>query len=134
MKIRTIFGIAFIAILISCQLFKKKDNSPEFVAKTFLVHIQKLEFEDAKEYATEETKMMLTFFTNISDLVPDSQRVSATEPDVEIHDCIIQNETAQCSYTANHKDQTIDLIKQDGKWLVDMKKEDAKPDYFKESK
>ena len=116
--------------LVSCQLIKKKTESPEFVAKTFLEHIQKLEFEEAKEYSTEETKMMLTFFTSITELVPDSERVPAVETDVIIQNCILQGETAQCSYTANNKNQTIDLLKQDGKWLVDMKKEDSKPNYF----
>lgn len=131
MRIRVLIALIFITFLISCQLFKSGKNNPEFVAQTFLEHIQRLEFEEAKEYSTEETKMMLTFFTTISELVPDSQRVTETKPDVVIHECVVQGETAQCSYSANGKDQTIDLLKQDGKWLVDMKKEDAKPNYFK---
>ena len=131
MKPRLSFILILFLFLASCQLFRSKTNTPEYVSKVFLEHIQRLEFEEAKEYATEETKMMLTFFSNITDLVPDSSRNVATEPDVEIHECIIQGETAQCSYIANGKNQTIDLIKEDGKWLVDMKKENAKPDYLR---
>ncbi|PLW92888.1 MAG: hypothetical protein C0592_08455 [Marinilabiliales bacterium] len=133
MKLKTLIllVLAIPFVIFSCKIFKDKTNTPEFVSQVFLEHIQKLEFEEAKEYSTEETKMMLTFFTNITELVPDSQRIPAQETDVVIHNCIIQGETAQCSYTANGKNQTIDLIKQEGKWLVDMKKENAKPDYFK---
>ena len=134
MKLRTILALLFFVFLVSCQLFKGKTNTPEYVSQIFLEHIQRLEFEEAKALATEETKMMLTFFANITELVPDSQRIPAAETDVVVHECIIQGETAQCSYTANGKDQTIDLIKEDGKWLVDMKKENAKPDFFKKEK
>lgn len=130
-KINVVLLIAIPLVIFSCKIFKDKRNTPEYVSQVFLEHIQRLEFEEAKAYATEKTKMMLTFFKNITELVPDSQRIPAQKTDVVIHDCIIQGETAQCSYTANGKNQTIDLIKQDGKWLVDMKKENAKPDYFK---
>jgi len=133
MRVRNYFIFLLFIFLVSCQLFKNKTNTPEYVSKVFLEHIQRLEFEEAKEYATEQTKMMLTFFTNITELVPDSQRTVAAEPDVVIKDCVVQDETAQCSYSANGKDQTIDLIKQDGKWLVDMKKENARPVFINKS-
>lgn len=131
MKTRALILLFSFAFLFSCQIFNDKKNSPEYVSKAFLQHIQKLEFEEAKTFATEETKMMLTFFANITKLVPDSQRIPTKQTDVLIQNCVVQGETAQCSYTANGKEQVIDLVKQDKKWLVDMKKENERINPFK---
>lgn len=131
MKIRFLLLLFSFAFLYSCQIFNDKKNSPEYVSQAFLQHIQKLEFEEAKKYATEDTKMMLTFIANITKLVPDSQQIPTKQTDVIIQNCVVQGETAQCSYTANGKEQVIDLIKQDKKWLVDMKKENEQPAFFK---
>lgn len=122
---------AFLFILViitSCRLFGvDKKNSPEYVTKQFLTHFQKLEFDEAMEYGTENTKMMLRLFKSLSNMVPDSTRSQNDFSDAEVGKCTIEGNTAVCSYTANGKNQTIDLIKQDGQWLVDLKKEQKNP-------
>jgi hypothetical protein len=58
-------------------------------------------------------------------MMPADKRDSLQIPkaDVEIKKCYIFDNTAKCAYIANDKLDTLDLLKVDGKWLVDLKKE-----------
>ncbi len=124
-------AFVFLLILVtvaSCRFLGiEKKNSPEYVANKFLTHFQKLEFDEASQYGTENTKMILRLFKSLSAMVPDSTKSQNNFSDAVIHKCTIENNTAICRYTANGKEETIDLIKQDGKWLVDLKKEQKNP-------
>jgi len=121
----------FVIILIvtaSCRFFGiEKKNTPEYVTKQFLTHFQKLEFDEAAVYGTENTRMMLRLFKSLSNMVPEETKNQNDFSDAVIKKCTVDGNTAICSYTANGKEETIDLIKQDGKWLVDLKKEQKNP-------
>jgi hypothetical protein len=56
-------------------------------------------------------------------MIPDSQKPEVPVGDVVIHFCETEGNTSLCHYTANGKNETIDLVKQNEKWLVDLKKE-----------
>jgi hypothetical protein len=112
----------------SCRFFGiERKNTPEYVTKQFLTHFQKLEFDEASQYGTENTKMMLRLFKSLSNMVPDSTKSQNNFSNAEIKKCTIEGNTAICSYTANGKEETIDLIKEDGKWLINLKKEQKNP-------
>ncbi len=117
----------FLIFMSSCSIFQKK-NTPEYVSKQFLTNFQKLDFDEASKYGTENTKMMIAFFKNIIGMMPADKRDSLQIPkaDVEIKKCIVYGNTAKCPYIANDKLDTLDLLKVDGKWLVDLKKENKK--------
>lgn len=123
--------VVFFSIIIiasSCRfLGVEKKNTPEYVTKQFLIHFQKLEFDEASKYGTENTKMTLRLFKSLSSMVPDSTKSQNNFSDAEIQKCTIEGNTALCKYTANGKEETIDLIRQDGNWLVDLKKEQSNP-------
>lgn len=124
MKKLLFLGAFALVVLQACSIFGGgKKNTPEYVAKAFLTHFQKLEFNEAAEYGTENTKMLLSLFRSIGNMVPDDQKAEVPQSDVVIHSCETSGYTAVCHYTANGKTESIDLIKQDGKWLVDLKKE-----------
>lgn len=123
--------VVFFSIIIiasSCRFLGiEKKNTPEYVTKQFLIHFQKLEFDEASKYGTENTKMTLRLFKSLSSMVPDSTKSQNNFSDAEIQKCTIEGNTALCKYTANGKEETIDLIRQDGNWLVDLKKEQSNP-------
>jgi hypothetical protein len=91
-------------------------NSPEYVAETFLKHMNKKEFAEAKKLGTEAT---------VSFLETKEQDTSMVAKDVKIEDmkCVVTDGTAICNYKVDGKDETINLVKNEDKWLVDMKKE-----------
>jgi len=112
----------------SCSLFSKvKKNSPEYAAEMFLTHFQKLEFDEAAQYGTDKTKIALKILKSLSNMVPEETRNQNNFSNAEIQNCTVDGNTAQCTYTANGKTETINLIRQDGAWLVDLKFEQKKP-------
>ncbi len=114
-------------LLSSCSIFsKEKKNSPEYVSKMFLTHFQKLEFDEAAEFGTEKTKLALKILKSLSNMVPEETRNQNTFSNAEVQNCTVDGNTAQCTYTANGKTETINLVRQDGTWLVDLKLEQKK--------
>jgi len=125
---QTVTLLLILVFASSCRFLGiERKNTPEYATKMFLTHFQKLEFTEAAEYGTENTKMMLKLFKSLSNMVPEETRSQNNFSDAVIQECTTQGNTAQCKYTANGKNETIDLIKQDGKWLVDLKKEQSNP-------
>jgi len=61
-----------------------KKNTPEYVSKQFLVNFQKLNFEEASKYGTENTKMMIAFFKNIIGMMPADKRDSLQIPKADV--------------------------------------------------
>lgn len=113
--------VALVLLLSSCSIFGQgKKNSPEYVTEMFLSHVQKLEFDEAAQYGTEKTKMALTLLKSLSNLVPEETRTQNKYSNAVVHDCTIDGNTAKCRYTANQKDESVDLIRQDGTWLVNL--------------
>ncbi len=124
MKKTLIFLLFALVVFQACSILGiTRKNSPEYVAKAFLTHFQKLEFDEASEYGTENTKKLLSLFRSIGNMLPDDKKAEVPQSDVVIHSCETNGNTAICHYTANGKTESIDLLKQDGKWLVDLKKE-----------
>jgi len=93
-------------------------NSPEYVAKTFIKHLNMREFDEAKKLGTENTAMFL------EQLKQDTTKIAK---DVKIEDmkCVVTGETAVCNCKVDNEDDSISLVKVDDKWLVDMKKEQS---------
>jgi hypothetical protein len=119
----------FVFILLVFSLFShckqwgasKKTNNPEYITEKFLYHINHLEFDEAKKYGTESTKQMLDLMKSLVGLIPEQEPPKPML--IEITSCDISGEKAKCHYTADGKKESIDLLKTDGKWLVDLKKE-----------
>ena len=83
---------------------------------------------EAAKYGTENTKMLIMFFKNIIGMMPPEKRdsIQIPEANVEIKKCYVYENSAKCTYIANEKTDTLDLLKIEGKWLVDLKKESKK--------
>jgi len=105
--------------LIACS----GSESPKGVAKNFLNAMNKLDFEGAKKYGTEDTGKLLDMMSGFIKMMPDSSkgRESKTEMIAEK----IDGEKATVTYKEEGKNEemTLDLVKVEGKWKVAMSKD-----------
>lgn len=95
---------------------------PKETAEKFLTHINNFQFEEAKAYATEGTASLL-------DMVAGFAAMSEEKPEAtafEILDVTEDGDKATVTYKNQgaEESETLTLVKQEGKWLVDMNKED----------
>ena len=116
-KYKTLLPIA-IVLFISCG----GGDSPKSVAENFLKAMNKMDFETAKKYGSEDTGRLLDMMSGFAQMIPDSAR---EEKKVEIKDEIIDGDKATVTYTQSGEpgEQTLDLVKIDGKWKVAMSKD-----------
>lgn len=109
--------------LVSC----KSKSNPKDVATNFLNALVKLDYEGAKKYGTPETGKMMDMLSSFSGMMPDSIKSKAKETKVEIKGYKEDGDNCEVSYMNSDKPdvvQTLNLIKVDGKWLVNASKDD----------
>ncbi|NBL63659.1 DUF4878 domain-containing protein [Flavobacterium sp. NST-5] len=116
--------ISFIT-LTSCS-----GDNPEAVAEKFLNHVNKAEFEEAKKYCDKKTGELIGMMASMAG----GKTAEMKDKDIktEIISSEIKDEKASVKYKivgkdapADSKEQSIDLIKEDGKWKVTIDKENA---------
>ena len=111
----------------SFRKFDEKKNSsgfesndpPEKVAEMFLNHMAKKEFVEAKKLATPTSAELI----DMMDTLSKNNGKQSKESIIEIQQCKIDGDKAVCNYKENGEPSQIALVKIDGKWLVDFKKE-----------
>jgi hypothetical protein len=91
-------------------------SGPEAVAAKFLTHIEKGEFEKASVYATEQTQQMLSIMAAFAG------DQFEKPPKHENLTCEVEGDNATCTYYVNGEPESIDMVFQDGKWLVNLQK------------
>lgn len=96
--------------------------SPSEVAEKFLTHTNKMEFAEAKQYSSKETSEMLDMLSGFASQMGEQE---APKP-FKITGEKIDGDSATVSYRTegDELDENISLIKVDGKWLVNVNKED----------
>ena len=107
-----VFAFAVVA-LIAC----KGGETPEAVAEKYLNHIAKQEWAEAKKLGTENTQQLVDMLASFGG--------NAEVKDVKIEEmkCEVNGEAAVCNFKSNGEADKLDMVKKDGKWLVDQKKE-----------
>jgi hypothetical protein len=122
--------ICFCGSAISCKTAQQKANSPGAVATKFMKHLGALEFDEARKLCTESSQRMIDMLQSLYELGVKQgadQSLEKQEVVVNIVNVAIDGNAAVVTYTdKDEKVQTIDLVKEKGKWLVDMKKENTK--------
>jgi hypothetical protein len=106
-------------------------DNPKDVAKEFLTHLNKKEYEKAKALGTENTVQMIEMIKSFSGM---SEEKEGEEPKkIENLACEVDGDKAVCTYNLEGEEEDkLELVKKDGKWLVDMKKENPMGDAAKE--
>jgi len=107
-----------ILFLVSCG----GGDSPKSVAENFLKAMNKMDYETAKKYGSEDTGRLLDMMSGFANMIPDSAR---QEKSFEIKNEKIDGDKATVTYVQSGEvgEQTLDLVKIDGKWKVAMSKD-----------
>ena len=120
--------IASFGFLVSCS-----GNTPDAAVKSFLTKMYEADFEGAKEFATTDTKSMLTMMESFGakdKILGESKEKGSLS--INVVDTQIDGDKAVCKVELKYSDadkveeQSLNLEKVDGKWLVNMGKEDSK--------
>lgn len=101
-------------------------NSPKASADKFLTGLLHYDYESAKSVSTEETKKMIDLMAQFSAMMPDSIKQAAKKTTVNIKDANEEGEKATVTYTTSDdpQEKKLNLVKQNGKWLVQYSKMD----------
>ena len=108
-----------IAFLVACS----GGNSPKGVAENFLKAKSKLDFEGAKKYGTEDTGKLLDMFSSFTKMMPDSAKNKTLKIDIISEKEDGEKATVIYKEEGNDGEQTLNLVKVDGKWKVAMSKD-----------
>jgi len=111
----TLLAVIGAAILSSC---KSEENTPEAVAEKYVVALNEKKWDEAKSLGTEQTGKMVDMMKSFS--FADGQASKVKEFKDFVAD--VTDDKAVVRYQADGKEEKLNLIKKDGKWLVDMKK------------
>jgi hypothetical protein len=104
------------------DIFRK---GPQAVAAKFLSALNNQDYDKAKKLGTESTVQMLTMIESMAGMAPEGEDLDmgADMDSIEWGDVEIDGDEAVVHYTLEGSKEKMDLVKQDGKWKVDMKKE-----------
>lgn len=119
MKLRSIFPLIVALVFAACG---GASESPSDVAKKFLDHTNKLEFKEAKTYSTKATGELLDMIAGMAGMMGEQPPA----PAYTIVGETIDGDKATVTYRSEGEeaDESIKLVKEDGKWLVSISKED----------
>jgi hypothetical protein len=121
-KINVYIILLVLFAFVSC----KRTEGPETVTRKFANHFALKEYEEAKQYGTENTRHlmeMMQILSSIGYYPPEDQVDLIEDKDVQ---CTISGDTAICIYMEYGEPAEITLVRQDNKWLVDFPLDDFK--------
>ncbi len=107
-----------VATLVACG----GGDTPKSVAEKFLKSLNKMDYETAKKYGSEDTGKLLDMMSGFANLMPDSAK---QERSFEMKEEKITGDKATVTYLASGEEgeQSLNLVKVDGKWKVAMSKD-----------
>ncbi len=114
-------------LLVAVMSVSCNKNSAKDVATTWLTSFYHIDYETAKKVSTEDTKTLLASLQQFTNMVPDSTKKEMKKINVNVKNVKEDGDKAVATYTISDnpaKDQTINLVKKDGKWLVQFSKND----------
>ncbi|MCK9612772.1 MAG: hypothetical protein PHR81_07150 [Bacteroidales bacterium] len=97
--------------------------TPEKTSELFFKHLNNNEFDKAKELGTEHTIKIVKFIETLSNM-GGGDKILLMDNKSEFVDCVINGREAICNYkTYDGGIQKVYLLKQKGRWLVDLRKD-----------
>ncbi len=115
------------AVLLAFTLQSCNTNSAKGVAGKWLTSFYHMDFDGAMKLSTDDTKKMLGMLQQIMPAyMPDSTKAQLKNIKIDVKSVVEKGDAATATYVTsdNPKDQTLHLVKQNGKWLVQSSKED----------
>lgn len=125
-RIKSNAGILLVlSIMLGFGLTGCNQNTPEARAERFLNSLYRMEYQEAKTMATEETVKVLDMMEQFSSMMPDSVRENAKRIRIDIVSVEKQGEDrATITYTTTESEQenTLDMVRQNEEWLAQWDK------------
>ncbi len=123
---RSSLRLFLLLVAVSVMLTSCSKNTPKEVANIWLTGFNHMEFEQSIKVSTNETKNLLESLQQLTEGVSDSGKMEIKKIKVNIKDAKEDGDKAVVTYTSsdNPAEQTLNLVKQDGKWLVMFTKTD----------
>jgi hypothetical protein len=111
-------AVSLMALMMACG----GGDSPKAVTENFLKALNKMDYETAKKYGSEDTGKLLDMMSGFAKMMPDSAK---EEKSFEIKDEKIDGDKATVTYSQSgvEGEQAMNLVKVDGKWKVAMSKD-----------
>jgi hypothetical protein len=115
--------VFFLPICLTIFLASCNWNSPKRTAEKFLIASDKMNYDEAKKFSTDETDKLLDMMAGLSKMAPEHKGEKHT---FTIIDEKIEGDAASVTYKESGKEeeQLIHLKKVNGDWLVDISKAD----------
>ena len=123
-KILFAFSALLLVVVMTVSCNK---NSPKDVAATWLNGFYHMDYEAAKKVSTDDTKALLSQLQQFTTMITDSAKKEMKKINVEIKSVKEDGDKAKVMYVLSEskdKEQPLDLVKKDGKWLVQFSKND----------
>ncbi len=132
---KNLIKIGLVLLVVISMGACKSGGKPETIAKEFLTALNQMDYDKAKTFGTEETGKMVDMIKSFSTMGGDEAKLAeakkkSEKAEVEILKTeMLGDTTAVCEYKVSGiegqdpKEDKIDLVKRDGKWLVNWKKE-----------
>lgn len=123
-KILLSFSTLLLAAVMAVSCNK---NSAKDVANTWLNGFYHMDYEAAKKVSTEDTKNLISQLQQLTGMISDSSKTEMKKISITVKNVKENGDKAEAFYTLSDsptKEQKIDLIKKDGKWLVQFSKND----------
>jgi len=122
-KLRIAFlALTLVVMMASCS----QEEGPETVTRKFANHFAMGEYKEAAQYGTGNTIQLLEMMETLASIgayLPheDENIELITDRDVE---CLITDDSAVCTYLEYGELVELNLLKIEGKWLVDFPLDD----------
>jgi hypothetical protein len=117
---RTFFTVCLCALFLWTTIACGDDSEgPEVVTQKFLTHFYKKEFKEAKQFVSPNNLKELEVFEKAAK----SRVVKPETPVIENLECITEGDSSVCTCTVNGTEEKLQLLRVDGKWLVNNPKE-----------
>lgn len=113
-------------ILLPLCLVSCSKNTPKEVAITWLNGFNRMEFDQAMKVSTNDTKNLLSSLKELTDAVSDSGKTELKKITVSVKDVKEDGNKATVTYVSsdNPREQTLNLVREQDKWLVLFTKTD----------
>jgi hypothetical protein len=114
--------LALAVMLVSCG-----GSSPKAAAEKWLNSFYHMEYVQAKEVSTEETKKQLESFESMMGMVNQAGKDEAKKIKVDVKEPKVTGDAATVEYTLSNdpSPKTLKMVKQNGKWLAQWSKMDS---------
>ncbi len=124
---KKILRTSVVFILAAFMMAGCSKNTPKDVAYNWLTDFNHLDFDAAKKLSTADTKNLLSSLQQLTEKVTDSNKKELKKVTITIKDVKENGDKAVATYISSDnpaKNQTLNLVKQGNKWLVQFSKVD----------